>query len=341
MRRRADVDALTARWPKLRETLPRVDLQVRETPLEHWDLDGASILVKRDDLSTPTLGGNKARALELLLAGVRPRDVLLTVGSTGSTHALAVAHFGAQLGARTEVITWPQEEHDVSLATAARLRERATVTAARSPTTAMIRAAVRRTFRPVRWIPAGGSSPLGALGHAAAGMELAAQLAREGAPAPATIVVPLGSGGTAAGLIVGLTLAGLSSQVLGVRVVPRVVANRRRVLGLARRAAALFGERAEVPPPTIDPGRFTIEETQYGGAYARETRASRTSAELVLARDGPALEGTYSAKALAAALTHARAASHERVLYWLTFDGRWLDDATARRSSGSYREVTR
>ena len=84
----------------------RVDLGVRETPIERWELDDASLLVKRDDLTTPTLGGNKARALELLLAGVDGGDVLLTVGSTGSTHALAVAHFGAQPGARTEVITW-------------------------------------------------------------------------------------------------------------------------------------------------------------------------------------------------------------------------------------------
>ncbi|HEU4722082.1 MAG TPA: pyridoxal-phosphate dependent enzyme, partial [Gemmatimonadaceae bacterium] len=199
--------ALAARWPRLLQTLPTADLRVRETPIERWDLEGASLLVKRDDLTTPSLGGNKARALELLLAGVAADDVLLTVGSTGSTHALAVAHFGARIGARTEVITWPQEEHDVSLATAARLREIARVTPARSPATAMLRATLRRLARRVRWIPAGGSSPLGALGHTAAALELADQLAREGMPPPDTLVVPLGSGGTAAGLLVGLALA--------------------------------------------------------------------------------------------------------------------------------------
>jgi D-cysteine desulfhydrase len=333
------VDALTARWPRLREALPRVDLHVRETPIERWELGDASLLVKRDDLTTPTLGGNKARALELLLAGAGPGDVLLTVGSTGSTHALAVAHFAARLGARAEVITWPQEEHDVSLATAARLREVAQVSAARSPVTAMLRASVRRLLRRVRWIPAGGSSPLGALGHAAAALELADQLAREHAPPPDTLVVPLGSGGTAAGLLVGLELAGLPTRVLGVRVVPRVVANRRRVLALARRTAALFAERAGVAAPVIEETRFALEETQYGGAYARETRASRTSQELVVAREGPALEGTYSAKALAAALAHARAAPAERVLYWLTFDGRWLDTTAIGRRSDAHRRA--
>ena len=328
---------LAARWPRLRQSLPRVDLRVRETPVERCELEDASILVKRDDLTTPSLGGNKARALELLLAGVGLDEVLLTVGSTGSTHALAVAHFGARLGARTEVITWPQEEHDVSLATAARLREIASVTPARSPATAMLRATARRLLRRVRWIPAGGSSPLGAMGHAAAALELADQLARDGTPAPDTLVVPLGSGGTAAGLLVGLALAGLPTRVIGVRVVPRLVANRRRVLALARRTAALFAERAQAAAPSIDERRFAVEETQYGGAYARETQAGRTSAALVLAREGPALEGTYSAKALAAALALARAAPGERILYWLTFDGRWLDTEALGRRSGAFR----
>ena len=45
---------------------------------------------------------------------------------------------------------------------------------------------------------------------------------------------------------------------------------------------------------------------------------------LVRAAGGPSLEGTYSAKALAAALAHARTMPDERMLFWLTFDGRWL-----------------
>jgi len=323
------VDALIARWPRLAETLPRVDLQVRETPIEQWDLGGVALMAKRDDLSTPTFGGNKARALELLLAGITPSDVLLTVGSSGSTHALAVALFGAQLGARTRVFTWPQEEHTVSRATDERLRMVAQVTASRTPVTAMLRASLLRLAgrRRIRWIPAGGSNALGALGHANAAVELADQLARASTPAPDTLVVPLGSGGTAAGLMVGLTLAGLPTRVLGVRVVPRVVANRRRVMRLARAAAAHFGKLAGVPAPEIREDRLVVEQAQYGGAYARETDASRAALALVRASGGPSLEGTYSAKALAAALTHARSSSGERVLFWLTFDGRWLGES--------------
>jgi 1-aminocyclopropane-1-carboxylate deaminase/D-cysteine desulfhydrase-like pyridoxal-dependent ACC family enzyme len=330
---------LFRRWPRLALTLPHVDLGVTQTAIDAWLHDDVTLNVKRDDQSTPTLGGNKARALELLLAGVNAGDTLLTVGSTGSTHALAVAHFGARLGATTRVITWPQEEHDISRATAARLRALASVTEASSPVTAMARAGLLRLTSRVRWIPAGGSSPLGALGHAAAALELSDWHATGGYDFD-TIVVPLGTGGTAAGLLVGLALAELPIRVLGVRVVPRVVANRGRVLRLARRTARLFGKLAGVAPPQIDETRFAIDGEHYGGAYARELDAARELADFVKRGGGPVLDGTYSAKALAAALAHARRAPAERVLFWLTFDGRWLsarDDAGEAANGGESR----
>ena len=69
---------------------PRVQLGHLPTPLERMDRlraalgpDCPTLYVKRDDCTTPSLGGNKARALELLLAGVAPGDTILTVGSTG------------------------------------------------------------------------------------------------------------------------------------------------------------------------------------------------------------------------------------------------------------------
>jgi 1-aminocyclopropane-1-carboxylate deaminase/D-cysteine desulfhydrase-like pyridoxal-dependent ACC family enzyme len=329
---------LFARWPRLERTLPRVDIGVRETPIDLWPHGDVELHVKRDDLTTATLGGNKARALQLLLAGTAPGDVLLTVGSTGSTHALAVAHFGAMLGATTRVLTWPQEEHDVSRATTERLRTIARVTDAASPVTAMLRAGLTRLTSRARWIPAGGTSPLGALGHAAAAIEMADQTSdRDGFD---TIVVPLGTGGTAAGLLVGLALAGLRTRVVGVRVVPRVVASRRRVLGLARRSARVFAELAGVSAPVILDDAFSIEHDQYGGAYARETRRSREAAAVVRDTGGPTIDGTYSGKALAGAVAHARRAPAERVLFWLTFDGRWLaarDDAREAANGGEDR----
>ena len=316
--------ALLARYPRLAETLAWVDLGVRQTPVEWWRVDGTTLLAKRDDLSASTLGGNKVRALELLLAGVAPGDALLTVGPTGSTHALAVAAHGALLGARTRVITWPQEGHAIAHATAGRLRELADVTAARSVPEAYLRAAARRLAGATRWIPAGGSVPLGTLGHVDAALELVDQLSSTRLPRPDLLVAPLGSSGTVAGLLVGLAVAEVPTRVVGVRVVPRVVAMRRRVVGLAMRTHALLARLTGVALPPLDPRLLEIDQEHYGGAYGRETASARSAATALADAGGPKLDGTYSAKAFAVALARARRAPDERVLFWLTFDGRWL-----------------
>jgi D-cysteine desulfhydrase len=326
------VRALLARFPRLAGTLARAELHVGETPVETWQVGGTTLLAKRDDLNAPALGGNKARALELLLAGVDPSRTLLTVGATGSTHALAVAQHGASLGLRTEVITWPQETHAVADATAARMRAIASVTPERSVLRALARASWRRLTRRVHWVPAGGSIPLGALGHVDAALELVDQLARRGIAAPDTLVVPLGSGGTTAGLLVGLALAGVKTRVVAVRVVPGIVANRGHVLRLARRTRALLTALTGEPLPPLRGDRLLIEHDAYGGAYGRETaEASRAAVEL-RASGGPPLDGTYSAKAFGVALARARQMPDERVLFWLTFDGRWLADGDATAS---------
>lgn len=321
--------ALFDRYPLIATRLRRVDLRVTTTPVERWTVDGVTLWAKRDDLSAPVLGGNKVRALELLLAGAGPDHVLLTVGSEGSTHALAVARYGARLGASTQVITWPQEMHPVAEATSRELDRVADVTRARSVVDAYLRAALRRVWKRRWWVPAGGSVPMGALGHVNAALELAAQVERGLAPAPDVIVVPLGSGGTVAGLLVGLAIAGLSARIVGVRVVPRVVANRRRIARLAARTHALLRELAGEEIPPLNLSRLSIDEEAFGGAYARETPAARDAADALLRSGGPALDATYSAKAFAAALDLARRVPRQKVFFWLTFDGRWIGETPA------------
>ena len=188
---RASVRALLARFPRLAADLRHTDLQVAETPVERWTVDGATLLVKRDDLSAPALGGNKVRPLELLLAGLGVEHTLLTVGPAGSTHALAVAEYGVRIGAASEVITWPQPMHDVARATRTRMESLAMVTSAGSVPEAYLRAGARRFRRNVVWIPAGGSSPLGAVAHISAALELIEQLARDDRPVPDAIVVEI------------------------------------------------------------------------------------------------------------------------------------------------------
>jgi hypothetical protein len=110
---------------------------------------------------------------------------------------------------------------------------------------------------------------------------------------------------------------------------------------LARAAGARFGQLAGVAAPEIREDRLVVEQAQYGGAYARETESARAAAAAVREAGGPPLEGTYSGKALAAALARARLAPEKRALFWLTFDGRWLGEEAGARDRDIADQVAR
>ncbi|MBX6333186.1 MAG: pyridoxal-phosphate dependent enzyme [Gemmatimonadaceae bacterium] len=325
---------LARRFPALR-SLPRARLGAFPSPVVRIAGVGArgGLWVKRDDLNAPSLGGNKVRALELLLGEVQPGDEVLTIGGEGSTHVLATAVFGRALGARVTAIRWRHEMNPAAHAVAARAAavcDRVYTTA--SAPAALALALLTRVRHAPRWVPAGGSSALGVLGHANAALELADQIARGELPQPSRVVVPLGSGGTAAGLALGFAIAGLDIVVVGARVAPRLVANRGHVLALARAGRRLIaaleraahGTRARPVIPRVDPRRVQVAHDAYGGAYGRPAPAAREAAARIERAAGLRLDDTYSAKALAVALALDLAGEGD-TLFWLTFDPRTLD----------------
>src|SRR5690606_38123290 len=104
--------------------------------------------------------------------------------------------------------------------------------------------------------------------------ELAAQVASGGLPAPDTVFVPLGTCGTAAGLIAGLKIAGLPSRVVAVRVADPVSANA-TVLRYLAQDAADFLHRTDpaVPRVRITPGDFDVVTRHLGDGYGIPTAA--------------------------------------------------------------------
>ena len=197
--------------------------------------------VKRDDLNAPLFGGNKARTLEFLLGNVQPGDTVLTLGGAGSTHVLATAVHARRLGAKTIAVRWRHDMNTVADAVSKRIDDELGDTrVSRMALSAVLRSGYLRLTRSAHFIPIGGATPLGALGHVDAGLELAAQIRAGELPLPRRIVLPLGSGGTMAGLALGLACAGLDIPVIGVRVAPRAFSNGARVLRIARGAARLI-----------------------------------------------------------------------------------------------------
>jgi D-cysteine desulfhydrase len=167
-------------------------------------------------------------------------------------------------------------------------------------------------------IPPGGSNARGAEAHARAIAELEAQVDAGLMPAPDWIVVPLGSGGTAAGLLAGLARSRLHARLLAVSVVANPVAAA-QVRFLANRTLRLR------TGPIVDNAwrrRLLVDDYQIGRGYGWSTPAGVRASE-VAAGVGLSLDPTYTAKAFASALAlaqgaHASISTPLRILYWHT-----------------------
>ena len=296
---------LHRRFPELRETLPHVKLGDGPTPVRPLEGLGDGLWLKDDGAYGTAWGGNKVRKLEWILpdAKRRGRRTVLTFGALGTNHGLATALYAREQGLRCAIALVDQPVDDHVRAQLARL-EASGATLHRTHTKARTVAAapwlLARHRRPYV-LPAGGSSPVGALGYVEAAFEIAAQV-RDGAlPEPSHVVVAVGSGGTAAGLTVGLRLAGLRTKVLGIVVNDTLKLDHGTLTRLARRSARLLRRRgAEVADP--DPGDLTVVRDWLGPGYGHPTPESSRAIELAREKEGLELDPVYTAKAMAGAL---------------------------------------
>ena len=323
-----DQNARLARALGVTKPPPLAPLGSWPTPVEPLDVLGEELglelFVKRDDLGGALYGGNKVRKLEFLLGAARQRGCrsVITIGGVGSNQIIGTAVYARELGMETHAVVFPQP---VTAAVAASIRRAAALgvrlTALPDPNALPEVLERMHAPEPTELIPAGGSSPAGNLAFVAAAFELAEQVRAGSLPEPEEIFVALGSGGTLAGLALGMHLAGLRTCLVGVRAAPEDAVNeavvRRQITalgGLLRRAGA-----AVKPPPDLP---FGIVHDQYGAAYGMPTPGSERALRTARERAGLALDATYTAKAFAAILEGA--ATTQRVLFWNTANGRDL-----------------
>ena len=244
--------------------------------------------MKDDGAIHSIYGGNKVRKLEYLLAG--SGEEIVTFGAMGSHHALATAIHGRNHGHRVSVVTHPRHHsvhaEQVLLATTSMARMYP-CDSHESAHECLQSLGKNRTI-----IPAGGSSPLGALGFVRAAIELGEQIQRGELPAPRRIYVATGTAGTLAGLAVGLPMAGLDTTVIGVRVVPEAWLSRSDVELLCLQTADLLQVR---------PGPWQLDDRWLGNGYSAETSSGVEAVRKAGERDLH-LETCYTGKAMAAAI---------------------------------------
>jgi D-cysteine desulfhydrase len=330
---------LVRRFPAL-AALPRAVLGEFPTPVERLTSDGR-LWIKRDDLTAPEWGGNKIRALEFLLGTVPRGTTVLTVGGVGSTHVLTLAAIAPRLGLRVRAVRWPHDLNAEAERTIRQLRgfEIESVVAS-GFASGMVHAVLERIRGGSYWIPLGGTTPVGMLGHVNAGLEMAEQIGNGEIPLPARVVIPFGTGGTSAGIALGLQLGGVRTLVTPVRVGPRLAGSRglirHRMKRVARLLRRLTGERVPLPLRAA----MDVRQDWSGGAYGRPEPRAAMHARWLLNTTGIRLDGTYSEKAFGAARELARKSAP--VVFWLTFDGRRLSgDEPGNSGEGSQRQAVR
>jgi 1-aminocyclopropane-1-carboxylate deaminase/D-cysteine desulfhydrase len=308
------------------DRLARIALAPLPTPLVRAERFGAAIgaevWIKRDDIGSIGLAGNKVRKLEFVVADAiaRGADTLVTAGATQSNHARATACVAAALGLRCVLVLGgarperPQGNLLLDECFGAEVRfvgsdDWGDINRALAETVI----ATRDTGAAPYLIPLGCSSPLGAVGFVAAYRELVDQLDAAGVAA-GEVWHASTSGGTQAGLTVGRALLGRGPAVRGVSA---GVVWRNPAQALARHAseaATILGRAVEIPATEI-----ALDTGWVGAGYGEPTVEGLEAIRLLARTEGILCDPIYSGKGLAALVGAARAGQlADPVVFWHT-----------------------
>jgi D-cysteine desulfhydrase len=329
-------DALRDMFPLLAAKLGKLPLAELPTPLRVADLAGAAgrkrILIKEDNLSGALYGGNKVRKLEYLLHTARQKgcQCVATFGTVGSHHALATALYAREQQLDCICFLSHQKRtRSVPAVLNALLQSGAELVRFGGSYSQRI-ATLRKHLhgRRVRVIPIGGTSWTGTVGFVNAGLELAVQLEKSGAAMPERLYVATGTMGTAAGLALGLALAGLPVEVHAVRVSDKSITSEARLGQLCRKTAMMMHRLDPAVPAGLERQvRLVLRHGFFAGGYAHCDAATRNAIDTAAEQFGVTLEPTYTGKAMAALLHDAKDASSafESAVFWHSYHARPLD----------------
>jgi D-cysteine desulfhydrase len=291
---------------------PRLSLARLPTPLPRSRRIGPALGVnlywKRDDLTGIELSGNKIRKLEFLFADAEASgaDTVVTCGGEQSNHCRATAFAAAQRGLGCVLLLRVPDPSAPPAPAANSLLDRVAgaqiryVSFAeyrrRDEIFAVVEDELRRAGRRPYRIPEGGSNALGAWGYVAAVEELREQIAALGpasAPPPITIAYAAGSGGTGAGLELGLRLGGWTdARALGFAVCDDRAFFQQRIAEIAGDASRRWNLGV-----TLAPDDVAVDDRFIGPGYARSTPEMLALIPEVARADGPVLDPVYTGKA--------------------------------------------
>ncbi len=305
----------------------RVDLAQTPTPLQPMPGlsralgSAAEIWIKRDDCTGLALGGNKARKLEFLVEEARAAgaDTLVTIGAVQSNHVRLTAAAARACNLESVSILFRGDSAPAGNLLIDRLlgseieflpfgldestHERVDVAVA-----AILERLRTRGSRP-HFIPSGGAVPAGCLGYLRAAEEMAHQVRQKGIEV-SDLVVAVGTGGTLAGLLLGVDALRLRWRLRGISVLPEggaAGAGIAPVESLARDAGALIGY--DFHQERVD---WSVAFDYVGPGYGVITPDAAEAIALSARCDGIILDPVYTGKAMAGLIALVRAGAIPR-----------------------------
>ena len=328
---------LFEKYPELQDRIPRIELGNLPTPVVEMknlesELKHSSLWIKRDDITGEKYGGNKLRKLEFILADAlrKKKKWILTFGGLGSNHALATTIYAREHGIKTVLVLIDQPITEHVQKQLLRFHHfEAKLSYAKNMLGVVLKGLWQLiSKRGVYFLGPGGSNKIGNLGFVEAAFELANQVESGMMPKPERIFLPIGSMGTYAGLAVGLKLAGMETNLIGVRVTDIGMTNEKETAKMINKTFKYLGKQSEnIPQLSVSPEEVNIDHELVGPCYGAVTKDALDAIQLIRASEGIHLDTTYSGKALASMLKHIQDSKISKgpILFWNTYSSVDLD----------------
>ena len=258
---------------------------------------GTNVWIKRDDLCGVALGGNKVRKLEFLLADAKAKgyDLVMTTGQAQSNHAMLTAACALRMGMDCVLVLKDRgvtaRKGNQILNYLMGVEVRFVDTDSYQDIYEEMDRIAEEMGRKVYKIPCGGSNALGSMGY----VECMKEIAESGQHFD-HIVCTCGSGGTAAGSVLGAKLYLPDSHVMCAMVdddpFDVIVPN------LMKEAADLLGADVELPPVDL--------VNMCGPGYSIPSQEGNEAIAMMMKLEGIVLDTCYTGKTFAALIQRAR-----------------------------------
>ncbi len=266
------------------------------TPLQPLDFKHTAnrVFIKRDDFTGIELSGNKIRKLDFLLKEAIDQKAtrVITCGGLQSNHCRATAYAATRLGLKTTLVlkgSLPQGDVTGNLLLNKILEADIKVISNEEyQQVDEIMSDLSRNYSEECYIiPEGGSNARGAWGYVKAFEEIVSQM-----PEVDAIVVPTGSGGTHAGLLIGKWLQNHPCQIVSVNVCDTADFFRKKITRIAREFKQQFAPDLKVVEEDIE-----IVDGFVGAGYGLVTGKEIAAIKRVAQTFGFLLDPVYSVKA--------------------------------------------